>query len=70
MGAQLATALVTLVETSGWLGVAQACVADDSGDGAEVFSMVRDSAMEPKHCLERFSHTGAEHQPSGGKEPA
>ena len=71
VGAQPGTPLVALVETSGWLGLAQGCVlADDSGDGTEVFSMVRDSAMEPKHHLDRFSHRGAEHQRSGEKEPA
>ena len=35
------------------------------GDGAEVFSLMRDSALGPRAYLDRFFTTGAEHEEHG-----
>jgi len=46
-----------------YLGLAQAYkLADEPGDGAEVFSLCRESALGPKEYLDAFFDTGAERQ--------
>lgn len=46
-----------------YLGFAQAyLLADDLGDGAEVFSLMRDSEADPDSYLARFFDTGVERQ--------
>ncbi|MBL7630392.1 DUF4288 domain-containing protein [Frankia nepalensis] len=45
-----------------YLGLTQAYhLFDEPGDGAEVFSLIRDSALEPAAYLNRFFDTGDEH---------
>lgn len=39
---------------------------DELGDGAEVFSLMRDSDLEPDDYLDRFFDTGTERQRSAG----
>lgn len=38
---------------------------DDPGDGAEVFSLMRDSDLEPEDYLDTFFDTGGEHESHG-----
>ncbi|MGU3411141.1 hypothetical protein ACLBWP_13605 [Microbacterium sp. M1A1_1b] len=46
-----------------YVGLAQAyAVADDLGDGAEVFSLMRDSDLAPDEYLDAFFSTGDERQ--------
>jgi hypothetical protein len=46
-----------------YLGLAQAYRLDDApGDGAEIFSLLRDSNRKPKSYLNHFFDTGNEHQ--------
>ncbi len=46
-----------------YLGLAQAYkLADEPGDGAEVFSLYRESRMDDKAYLDTFFDTGTEHQ--------
>ena len=40
-------------------------MADRLGDGAEVFSLIRDSALDAPEYLIAFFDTGSEHQTSG-----
>ncbi|GAA1117856.1 hypothetical protein GCM10009630_14480 [Kribbella jejuensis] len=48
-----------------YLGFAQAYrLADVPGDGAEVFSLIRESELEPEAYIGRFFDTGREHQGS------
>ena len=45
------------------LGLAQAYVlADEPGQGAEVFSLIRDSELAPGEYLDAFFDTGTEYQ--------
>lgn len=49
-----------------YVGLAQAyLLADTPGDGAEVFSLIRDSDLTPEDYLDAFFDTGAERQRSG-----
>jgi len=53
----------TAVEGCTYLGLAQSYqLADDVGDSAEVFSLMRDSELEPKEYLDVFFDVGTEHQ--------
>ena len=53
----------TVIEGFTYLGLAQSYqLADDVGDGAEVFSLMRDSELEPKEYLDVFFDVGTEHQ--------
>ncbi|WP_026425611.1 hypothetical protein [Actinokineospora inagensis] len=47
-----------------WLGLAQAYATGDTelGPGAEVFSLLRDSALPAPEYLDRYFATGREHQ--------
>ena len=46
-----------------YLGLAQSYqLADEVRDGAEVFSLMRDSELEPKEYLDVFLGVGTEHQ--------
>jgi hypothetical protein len=46
-----------------YLGLAQAfALVDDPGDGAEVFSLMRDSDLPPDEYLDAFFDTGDERQ--------
>jgi hypothetical protein len=46
-----------------YLGLAQAYrLADDVGHGAEVYSLIRDSDLEPEAYLDAYFDTGAERQ--------
>jgi hypothetical protein len=46
-----------------YLGLAQAyLVADELGAGAEVFSLIRRSPLDPEDYVSRFFDTGDEHQ--------
>ena len=46
-----------------YTGLAQCYrLGDEPGDGAEVFSLMRDSNLKPDAYLDRFFDTGAEHQ--------
>jgi hypothetical protein len=46
-----------------YVGLAQGYhIADDLGDGAEVFSLIRDSPLDPDTYIDRFFDTGVEHQ--------
>ena len=46
-----------------YLGLAQAyLLSDEPGDGAEVFSLVRESKCKPEAYLNRFFDTGQERQ--------
>ena len=48
-----------------YLGLAQAYVlVDEPGQGAEVFSLVRDSEPAPQGCVDAFFDAGREHHPS------
>jgi hypothetical protein len=49
-----------------YLGLAQAYALGDSPDqeGAEVFSLIRDSTLDPERYLDAFFDTGQEHQRS------
>ncbi|MFF0271126.1 DUF4288 domain-containing protein [Kribbella sp. NPDC004536] len=48
-----------------YLGLAQAYrLADAPGDGAEIFSLIRDSELAPRAYLDRFFDTGSERQGS------
>jgi hypothetical protein len=49
-----------------FLGLAQAyALADPLQDGAEVFSLLRASSLEPDDYLDRFFDTGTERQDTG-----
>ncbi|HEX8627786.1 MAG TPA: nucleotidyltransferase domain-containing protein [Catenuloplanes sp.] len=55
---------------SRYLGLAQAYhLADEPEHGAEVYSLIRDSALAPDAYLDRFFDTGSQHQ-GGVGEPA
>lgn len=46
-----------------YAGLAQCYhLADEPGDGAEVFSLMRDSTLDPQAYLDNFFDTGAERQ--------
>jgi hypothetical protein len=47
-----------------YLGLAQAYALSDAPnqDGAEVFSLIRDSTLDPETYLDTFFDTGREHQ--------
>jgi hypothetical protein len=46
-----------------YLGLAQAyLLSDEPGNGAELFSLIRDSPLPPSAYLDRFFDTGAERQ--------
>src|ERR1700690_3693169 len=46
-----------------YLGLAQAFqISDELGEGAEVFSLLRDSSLAPKDYVDRFFDTGDERQ--------
>jgi hypothetical protein len=46
-----------------YLGLAQVyCLADGPGHGAELFSLLRDSHLQPASYLDAFFATGDEHQ--------
>lgn len=46
-----------------YVGLAQAyLLSDDVSDGAEIFSMMRGSDLEPQAYLDRFFDTGTERQ--------
>ena len=46
-----------------YIGLAQAYELDDEpGNGAEVYSLLRDSELAPEDYLTRFFDTGREHQ--------
>ena len=46
-----------------YVGLAQAYhLTNDLGDGAEVFSLIRDSPLDPDAYVDRFFDTGVEHQ--------
>ena len=46
-----------------YLGMAQSYqLVEEVSDGAEVFSLMRDSEMEPEEYLDTFFDTGTEHQ--------
>lgn len=48
---------------STYTGLAQCYrLVDEPGDGAEVFSLMRDSQLEPDAYLDRFFDTGSERQ--------
>jgi hypothetical protein len=48
-----------------YLGLAQAYhLFDEPGHGAEVFSLIRDSSLEPDEYLDTFFDTGSERQSS------
>jgi hypothetical protein len=52
-----------LPDPDAYVGLAQAyALADPPGDGAEVFSLIRDSPLEPEAYLDRFFDTGDERQ--------
>jgi hypothetical protein len=54
-----------------YLELAQVYVmADSLGDGAEVFSLVRDSSLNTAEYLAAFFDTGSEHQTSADPETA
>lgn len=50
-----------------YVGLAQAFLLseDPAVDGAEVFSLIRDSNLDPDAYLDRFFDTGQEHQTDG-----
>lgn len=49
--------------SSSYVGLAQCYwIADDVSSGAEIFSLMRDSALEPDEYLTRFFDTGSERQ--------
>ena len=49
-----------------YTGLAQCYrLVDEPGDGAEVFSLMRDSKLEPDAYLDRFFDTGSERQGKG-----
>lgn len=46
-----------------YLGLAQAfALADEPGDGVEVYSLIRDSELEPTGYLDTLFDTGTEYQ--------
>lgn len=48
---------------SKYLGLAQEFqISDELGEGAEVFSLLRDSSLAPKDYIDRFFDTGDERQ--------
>ncbi len=51
---------------SSYLELAQAfAMSDPPGNGTEVFSLLRESVLEPKQYLDRFFDTGTERQRAG-----
>ncbi len=53
---------------STFLGLGQSCeLYDEPGDGAEVFSLLRDSALSPTEYLVAFVDTGAERAQAVGQ---
>ncbi|MET3963444.1 hypothetical protein ABIE44_003378 [Marmoricola sp. OAE513] len=49
-----------------YVGLAQCFhLFDDPVDGAEIFSLMRDSALTPEEYLDTFFDTGSEHQSHG-----
>ena len=52
-----------VTEDGEYTGLAQSFeLFDEPGDGAEVFSLMRDSDLDPKSYLDRFFDTGDERQ--------
>ena len=52
-----------ILEPAAYLGLAQSYeLADEVGDGAEVFSLVRESNLVPNDYLDAFFDTGTERQ--------
>ena len=51
------------VEGNAYLGLAQSYhLFDEPGEGAEVFSLMRDSELGPSEYISRFFSVGTEHQ--------
>jgi hypothetical protein len=59
--AKLATTRGTW-ETADYTGLAQASLYNPPSDGAEVFSLIRDSQLSPDDYLNTFFDTGSERQ--------
>lgn len=59
----------TILEAE-YIGLAQAyLLADAVGDGAEVFSLMRTSDLDPDEYIDQFFDTGNERQHSSAQEP-